>query len=74
MGIYFYFYLMINTLQLYGWNYYKDSYEHGMFFTIAWDYLGSYWINSLHYGTITKPKNVKPKNLYIFCRVIFVVF
>ena len=49
MGIYFYFYLMINTLQLYGWNYYKDSYEHGMFFTIAWDYLGSYWINYLHY-------------------------
>ena len=49
MGVYFYFYLMINTLQLYGWNYYKDSYEHGMFFTIAWDYLGSYWINSLHY-------------------------
>ena len=31
------FYLMINTLQLYGWDFLEDSYEHEMFFTIAWD-------------------------------------
>ena len=31
------FYLKINALQLYGWDFLKDSYEHEIFFTIAWD-------------------------------------
>ena len=43
------FYLKINALQLYGWDFLKDSYEQEIFSTIMPEiFLGSFMISSLH--------------------------